>query len=213
MSLAEPPLVVVGRSAIPQGCQVIGAPLAFGWGREVIDKIGVWGAMTTGLRSLVTLVAGMLMLAGCAGFQQETVYIDTTISDEALKPYRTTGPASISGQGFLRQQGGGVVTCAGSAVLLAPDLPPVRRAVEEGRKGKRIVRQGPKWQDVARKTTCDAQGNFVFENLPLESWFLATEVKWVVAYEPQGGTVGRFVSTRDGGQQRVLLSDDDLIAW
>jgi len=151
-----------------------------------------------------------LFLCGC--MQQKTVAIDTSVSEAELAPYREAGTASITGQGFLRQNGGGVVTCAGSQVILAPDLPPIRQAIDAARAGSQVQFGGQQWGDAGRKTICDAQGNFSFEQLPAANWYVLTEVRWEVGYSSQGGTLGAPVTTRPGEQSHLVLSDDDFLA-
>lgn len=67
-------------------------------------------------RELLSFVAAS-MLAGCATYAAPApVAITTPFDREAHAPYYLSGTGSIHGQAFLRQQGGGVVTCAGSPI-------------------------------------------------------------------------------------------------
>ncbi len=89
------------------------------------------------MRGYIFVVA--LLISACAG---PKVTINSDVSEAELAPYRQGGTASIIGQGFLRQQGGGVVTCAGEQVLLMPDLPPIRQAIEAARHGSQVTMSG-----------------------------------------------------------------------
>ena len=51
-------------------------------------------------------------LAACAQ-QQQTIDISRYFSVAEVAPFNVQGSGTIAGQGFLRQSGGGVVTCAG----------------------------------------------------------------------------------------------------
>jgi hypothetical protein len=156
-------------------------------------------------------LVGVMAIFGCAA--RSTVTVNTNVSEAELAPFRKAGTSSIIGQGFLRQNGGGVVTCAGSTVILSPDLPPIRQAIDAARAGHNVQGTGGVWGNAGRKATCDAQGNFHFDNLPSADWYVVTEVKWSVGYSPQGGTLGAPVSTHDGAASQVLLADANYIAW
>ena len=157
----------------------------------------------------IVSMAAALLLAACGG---PPVTINADVSDADLAPYRQAGTSVVFGQGFLRQQGGGVVTCAGEQVLLMPDLPPIRQAIEAYRHGSQVTMTGRSWDNTARKTTCDAQGNFRFEGLPVANWYVGTEVRWQVGYAVQGGSLGSPVATRQGETTQVLLTDANFIA-
>ena len=156
------------------------------------------------------LVALPLLVSSCT---RPTVTIDINVSEAELAPFRKSGTRSVVGQGFLRQKGGGVVTCAGSRVLLAPDLPPIRQAINAMRSGKNVAGSGAQWHNAGRQAICDAQGNFRFSNLPPAEWFVFTEVRWQVGNWHQGGTLGAPVHTRRGGETQVYLTDDHYIGW
>ncbi len=106
----------------------------------------------------------------------------------ALK-YPTLG--RVEGDGFLRQRGGDVVTCAGSQVWL------LRLTEEErgGLLGSMVLLGG----DIRRRfrdkdapfatTVCGVDGRFVFDNVPHGTYGVVTTVEWVAGDETQGGDV------------------------
>ena len=156
----------------------------------------------------VVVVLG-LAYAGCA----VPVPMQTKFDYSELKPYLEPGENSIRGQGFLRQQGGGIVTCAGYVVILVPATSFFRELVT-----LRLAGKSPRYTDKIdpaffnhRRTQCDAQGNFSFSNLPNGTWFVMTEVSWVVANARQGGTLVQEVTLSGNETTQVLLTDKDFV--
>jgi len=154
-------------------------------------------------------VLAALLLCGCT---QRTVPVYGDASDTDLALYRAAGSASIIGQGLMRQQGGGAVTCAGSTVLLVPDLPSTHQALDAMYSGSDSDESGAKWTNARRSTTCDTQGNFAFNQLPAAKWYVLVTVVWKVAGDSQQGTLAAPVATQTGQQLHVLLTDANLIA-
>lgn len=159
-------------------------------------------------KTIVLLMA--LGALGCA--PRETVTVDADVSQEDLAPYQAPGTASVTGQGFMRQRGGTVVTCAGEDVYLVPDLPPIRNAIQALAGGHEVELAGARrWGPAAHRSQCDAQGNFAFENLPAATWQVLTTVSWEVDRRPQGGGLARVVTTTEGEVTNVLLTDADVV--
>jgi hypothetical protein len=114
----------------------------------------------------------------------------------------------------MRQNGGGVVTCAGSPALLMPDLPYFNEAVAHASNNQNVDIGSDQQhaRSMIRKATCDAQGNFVFTNLPVGVWIVTSRVHWVIADESQGGTLlQRGVQSKAAQETKVLLTDSDLV--
>jgi hypothetical protein len=139
-----------------------------------------------------------------------------------LDTYKSAGTSSLEGQAFLRQNGGGVVTCAGEAVKLIPYAGLFKEAYDLSKSGKAPLPNGrnnitvvqyaeadPTYEKLIKSTKCDAQGNFKFEGLPSGEWVALTKVQWIVADLPQGAKIGSRVSLNVGETKRVLLSDSD----
>lgn len=127
------------------------------------------------------------------------------------------GANSIRGQAFLRQSGGGVVTCAGADVRLFPRTTYGDERVQkaygssaEAEATQRIVGiiledPDPRWVEHMRQTVCDADGRFQFTDVADGAYFVETEVRWFVArYGSQGGPVIAPV-TVEGGQAVDLI--------
>lgn len=120
------------------------------------------------------------------------------------------GSNVIKGNGFLRQRGGGVVTCAGFEVFL---IPATQYAAERFRAIYGAVDQGfnaadrvvnfipdlPGYHQHRRAARCDAQGNFVFDQVADGEYFVHVTVRWQVAGKEQGGALMQR-ATVSGGQ-------------
>ena len=105
------------------------------------------------------------------------------------------GTGVITGQGFETTRGGDVKTCAGRSVYALPtnahqqgafadqavlDLAMVDVLNTEGLDYEGFDAPVITSMPQLRTTSCDAQGNFEFDNMPAGAWTLATSVAWQV---------------------------------
>jgi hypothetical protein len=137
----------------------------------------------------------------------------TAFDYEAHKPYTQAGIYTVKGQGFMRQSGGGVVTCAGSEVVLMPATPFFREVIDIHRAwGTPQIEKklDSSYKSIVKQSQCDAQGNFSFTHIPAGSWFVMTHVQWMAGYTPQGGTLLREVTVTSADVQ-VLLTGNDFV--
>ena len=162
------------------------------------------------MRKLLSTTFLLGILAGCAGgplsgsVHQMRVVFDPGEAKQLLQPGRNT----IKGNAFLRQTGGGVVTCAGATVYLVPATAYAKEriAVLYGSSNfagydlrTRFNPDSPEYVSLVHTTRCDSQGNFVFERVADGEFFIRTVVTWRVGYDDQGGSLIHRVSV-DGGQ-------------
>ena len=157
-------------------------------------------------------VFSALFLVGCAA--PRPVVLQTQFVGAEHDVYKQIGAGSIKGQGFLRQRGGGTVTCAGSEVLLIPASPYFREVMGNFAKGRRMAvadKLESAYRSIIRTSQCDAQGNFAFAKLPMETWFLTTQVTWRAGSEEQGGSLLREVTTSGEEPVQVILTNSALI--
>ena len=171
-----------------------------------------------------TLIASCIVamaVAACSMRQPvEPVQMQTKFDYGAHKPYTQAGTNTIKGQGFLRQQGGGIVTCAGNEVYLMPATSFFREAANHVLAGKNPqfgnvidpAKADPAYKAMLKQSQCDAQGNFIFSNLPNGNWLVVTAVTWTVGYSRQGGNLVREVNVTNGETAQVLLTDKDFIS-
>ena len=169
------------------------------------------------MKKHVAIALTAAMLAGCAGEHvQLTTHYDPADAAWAVGK----GSGRISGQAFLRQNGGGVITCAGNGVNLTPVTPYATERITafygNDTSGYRIPMFAPQlpkgepgYNESFRTATCDAQGNFSFTELPAGAYYITTKVFWTVGGSvlPEGGFLMQKVSVLDGQAQKVVLTD------
>lgn len=160
-------------------------------------------------------------LVGCAGSPLGPPAPAVNISgafDEALaRRLVGDGVNTIKGNAFMRQRGGGVVTCAGSDVFLIPATAYAKERMaylydtsgESGdnshRRDFRFNPDPPGYTSIVRKTRCDSQGNFVFDRVADGEFFVQTRVLWMVG-SLQGGNLMHRVTVRNNQVASVIMS-------
>lgn len=165
---------------------------------------------------IAVLYLAIAFFAGACAPQQQTIYLTSKFNPDEAEFILNEGDGTILGQAFLRQRGGGVVTCAGSNVLLIPRTKYAEermRALYGTTDGGVNYGANPKfipdsfdYSELTRTAQCDAQGNFEFSNVPSGRFFVATYVVWEVANVPQGGAVMKPVELQPGQRMSVLLT-------
>ena len=130
-----------------------------------------------------------------------------------------SGSNTVTGQAFLRQKGGGVVTCAGETVSMHPDND-LYDDISSGYVSDKQLNNEEK--DLFKASQCDAQGNFEFYKVPAGRWVIKVNVKWS-AYSlnsiplphgtyyytdetKQGGVLVKEVTVRDGEINKFIIS-------
>jgi len=148
------------------------------------------------------------LLAGCAGEWPKE--LGAPFDRAEHQGYLGSATSVVFGQAFLKQNGGGVVTCAGETVTYLPNTTYFRELIKMIRTGARF--RGELSEEIATKVrqygkynTCDAGGNFSAA-LPPGEWYVFTNVSWTVGYAPQGGTVGGFIKSEAGKRTQIILN-------
>lgn len=126
------------------------------------------------------------------------------------------GVNTIKGSGLIRQQGGGVVTCAGNEVFLIPAtaysterMKAIYPLAEGGLNTAGQVKfepNPPEYVTNMRTTKCDAQGNFGYDRVADGKFFVVSSVVWHVRDTPQGGAMMKSVTLSGGETKTVVLS-------
>lgn len=155
-------------------------------------------------------------LAACAG---ALVTLTTQFNSADVAWAAGKGKNGVSGQAFLRQQGGGVVTCASEEVTLVPVSPYATERImarygntTSGSAGflfsNRLPEPDASYMTSIRTAHCDAQGNFSFTDLPDGDYYVVTKVVWTVGNNifPEGAGLMQKVSLHDGQQPKVILT-------
>jgi hypothetical protein len=156
---------------------------------------------------MVRLLLAVLLLASAACSPYK---VQSAFNPVEYDKYRGDGTGKVLGQGFLRQNGGGVVTCAGRDVFAFPATAYMREINAASRGGALL---GPfdsgastVVDSVAKRGICDAQGNFEIDDLRAGNWIIVTRVLWTVGYSSQGGQVDTEVTLADGETKKVILT-------
>lgn len=164
------------------------------------------------MKKFLAIALAAIVAAGCVA-PAKPVEVRTRFDPEDHAMYMRPGTVRVTGQAFLRQQGGGTVTCAGARAVLFPATPYFREStdifIRGGTPRLENNRPGADFKAIYRETRCDAQGNFELEPVPPGKYILMSEVRWIVANSRQGGFLRREVDVVAGASNRFLLSDVD----
>lgn len=161
------------------------------------------------MRALLLIVT--LVLAGCVG----PPLVLAPVEQSELDQFKGPKSAYVTGQAFLRQQGGGVVTCAGAEVFILPDTKQVRSIFDQLKVGARVSegqKPDPRIKALSMQTRCDAEGRFALGPVVPGPYFVSTEVTWAVGYAAQGGYLRRSIWLSSGQRAEVLLTAADLFS-
>ena len=167
---------------------------------------------------ILIAVAVAAITAGCAAPGQNVIrdfnyQFDAKQAAAMLQP----GPNTISGSALMRQQGGGVVTCAGGKVHLIPATDYAERRMNliygSGKSigpygGKKFEPDQPAYYQQSRTVLCNAQGFFKFDKVADGDFYVQTVVAWRAGrYNTvQGGSLMERVSVKGGQEVEVTLA-------
>lgn len=156
----------------------------------------------------------LVVLTGCAATTRPIIQrIPFPVEEYAILPIK--GTAIVKGQAFLKTRGGDVKTAAGNEVLLNPVTSYSNQWYEQhylrgnnldpGEADKRL-------RNYIQKTTADAEGRFIFKDVPKGNYYLTTTVIWEAptgyggSLMPQGGLVVKEISINDGEELNIILT-------
>lgn len=160
-------------------------------------------------------------LAGCASPPVAKVPMKNGWNPNEVVWSIGDGTATLTGSAALLTKGGDVKTCATRVVTLTPfsTYSAERIARIYGNTWKGFSDRGDptlpeRYYEATRKdrtTTCDGQGNFIFENLPAGDYFVITGVSWQTptsygGLSMQGGVLMIQVKLETGKTKKVVLS-------
>ena len=169
------------------------------------------------MRKLV-LLGFLVTLSACMASMPPKHSMVSSFDPSEVEWFASTGTNSVHGSALIRQRGGGVVTCAGRSVSLMPvsTYADERILAIYGNRlkgysqfGATVINEPPDqaYLDIARNSTCDAQGFFSFRNLPDGEFYIITDVFWEVSnYASQGGALMHRVTLSGGKSAEVVLS-------
>ena len=165
---------------------------------------------------IVCITFCVLALSGCAGLPIPYTTVTSFNPDETTS-LLADGKNTINGNAFMRQNGGGVVTCAGATVALIPATEYAAERITaiygnsfEGISRKNVIfKPEPIGYEKFRKTTtCDSLGNFQFESVADGEFFVITRVTWMVGnYNPQGALMMKSVKVTNKQTLKVVMAN------
>jgi hypothetical protein len=145
-----------------------------------------------------------------------TVQLTSPFDEAQAKQLLEPGENSIQGSALVRQQGGGIVTCAGSDIWLIPvtaysteRMGHIYKSDQKGFSKSGAPNFEPNsaaFHNSMRKTLGDAQGNFEFDKVADGDFYVVTVISWVVGYSTQGGSLMQRVSVAGGETKKIVLS-------
>lgn len=154
---------------------------------------------------IATAWAG-LILSGCAVLNGEPV--DFPVKPEEMTPYLAGGNGVVKGEAFLKQRGGGLVTCAGNTVYLVPATSYYRQRLDAVKAGGRVLPVTDQTADKVRLLSkCNSRGEFSFTDLAPGKWLVISEVEWEAGSAFQGGVVSSPVDVSNEKPAYVIVTD------
>lgn len=182
-------------------------------------------------KALATILA-LSALAGCATAAPKYIDISSTYNPAEDAWFKAPGNNTIKASALMRQQGGGVVTCAGYEMNLFPASTYATERMTKfyGSPQRGFWRApatmfsatGPILPDApveyvanTKSRPCDPQGFASFNNLPDGEYYVTAEVTWRVpngnqyfaTTDLQGGMLMQRVAVKGGETQEIVLSN------
>lgn len=166
----------------------------------------------------LTLTAAFLTLCACAA---DPVVLTQKFDAAQAEKQMKAGNNTIEGSALWRQNNGHVQTCAGYQVNLYPATKYAEERIDHQygnteRGGKSITKQlfftpdEEKFYKLSKKTFCDVDGKFLFEDVADGDYFAITKIVWGdpddLKSQTEGGTVMSKVSVKGGKKVKVVLS-------
>lgn len=169
-----------------------------------------------GLLSILSLGTALAVLSGCMP-QPTIIELREEFNPSEAAFIHDKGNNTIKGQAFINQAGGGSVNCGGRGVLLVPETQYSRErifslygSVDSGyfpnyKSARLRAPNNLEYSASMRKTDCDGQGNYIFENVADGGYFVMSYITWGVQ-TVEGGTIMRRVSVSGGVTKTAILT-------
>lgn len=161
------------------------------------------------LKGILAAVLIAVSLAGCAS----TATLMNNFSAQEAAFINTQGKATVTGQAFLRRNDGMVVYGAGSQVILIPKTTYSSERMAAIYKGAHISyfpltfkNDDPNYQNYARKTVANGEGRFKFENVAPGSYYVVTNVTWMVEYVQGGSLMAEVTVVGDQSPPELIMN-------
>jgi hypothetical protein len=163
----------------------------------------------------LVLVACVVMMAGCVAAKQ-SLTLSIPYDRETAQKQMSPGKNTIIGSAMLKTRGGDVKTCAGEAVAIFPYIPyTVSVFYQTHGGGFRPIYSGDvdktnldhDFLTYRKKSICNPQGGFKFENLADGSYYVLTRVVWEAPEAGyQGGELVERVDVSGGETKEIVIT-------
>lgn len=164
------------------------------------------------------VAVALLAITGCAA--PKAVNLRTSFNQSEASKLLEKGANTVKGSALIRQQGGGIVTCAGTTVELVPATQYAQERISaiynSNDRGYNPIFGGVliKFDNTdlgyvssKRETVCDAQGFFKFDNISDGSFFVISIIVWGTdTYVKQGGRIMQRVTVSGGETKEIVVS-------
>lgn len=162
------------------------------------------------MKNVVVALAATAALTGCVSMPAPMARPAFPVGEYAQLEGRT-GTGVVTGQVFLRTQGGEVRYGAGSEVVLNPVTSYSTFWYTNGYLGNRNIGEpDPRQDKYIPVVQADGHGNFKFERVPPGDYYLTSQVFWQVPGPYGGSQTGSYISERitveDGKEVRQMLT-------
>ncbi len=165
----------------------------------------------------IIFIALFVLLTGCQATKNiPTYYIMSDYEHEKGEKVLKKGNNTVTGNSFLRQQGGGIVTCAGFQAYIVHTENYTNERIfaiygsnVEGYNNSRVLKFVPDLKEYfknSRRTTCDSSGDFKFNNLVNGEYYIVTQVNWKIGHMIHGGFLMKRIKLKDGELKEVVIT-------
>lgn len=166
------------------------------------------------------LLLALSILTACQS-TKEIILVNKYSEEEFKRLNAPTGYNAITGSALIRQNNGGIQTCAGYEVALIPATAYSSERInwiygntEKGYKPHSpneviiFTPEAPGYSNTARRTICNPQGAFTFEKINDGEYFVTTTITWIIM---NGIIPSNHVYSGGSLFQRVKLSGKNKV--
>lgn len=173
------------------------------------------------MKSKIAIAVLAAAVVGCAAPKSlRVINVDRALFDKAaVQKQLEKGNGTIKGSALIRQNGGGVVTCAGMEVSLTPAGEYAKQRIQQiygnqergsqslTRIDYRVADTHPDYASLRKTTICDAQGFFHFDNVAAGEFFVVSAISWQAAPNvTTGGVMMQKVKISGSETKEIVLS-------
>ncbi len=166
------------------------------------------------LKNSLAFASISILLTGC--ITAPNITLTTPFDSNYAQKMLADGTNTVKGSALIRQNGGGIVTCAGNDVFLIPNteyanqrMLGIYKSNTKGYSylGANFTPNYPEYLVLQKKTICDAQGFFKFNKVSDGTFYAVTSIRWRVSdYQYEGGVLMLQVTVKDGETAEVVLT-------